>query len=44
LANINTKRGIDFKARNYLEGIVKIDSTNFNAYKQLAGIIKRIKK
>lgn len=40
LANINIKRGINLKAKNYLESIVKIDSTNFNALKQLAGLIE----
>ncbi|RZK59784.1 MAG: hypothetical protein EOO91_03970 [Pedobacter sp.] len=40
LANINTRRGNDLKAKGYLESIVKIDSTNFNAFKQLAGLIK----
>jgi tetratricopeptide (TPR) repeat protein len=40
LANINTRRGNDLKAKSYLENIVKLDSTNFNAFKQLAGLIK----
>jgi tetratricopeptide (TPR) repeat protein len=40
LANINTRRGNDIKAKAYLESIVKIDTTNFNAYKQLAGLVK----
>ncbi|WP_316765241.1 hypothetical protein [Pedobacter frigiditerrae] len=40
LANINTRRGNDLKAKGYLESIVKIDTTNFNAFKQLAGLIK----
>lgn len=38
LANINLRRGNDLKARAYLEDIVKLDSTNFNAFKQLAGL------
>jgi tetratricopeptide (TPR) repeat protein len=40
LANINTRRGNDLKAKTYIENIVKIDSTNFKAIKQLAGLIK----
>ncbi|MBB2144184.1 hypothetical protein GM921_01690 [Pedobacter sp. LMG 31464] len=40
LANINTRRGNDTKAKAYLESIVKIDTINFNAFKQLAGLIK----
>ncbi|TCC92162.1 hypothetical protein EZ428_10560 [Pedobacter frigiditerrae] len=40
LANINSRRGNDLKAKSYLENIVKLDSTNFNAVKQLAGLIK----
>lgn len=40
LANINTRRGNDSKAKGYLESIVKLDTTNFNAFKQLAGLIK----
>lgn len=38
LAHINLRRGNDQKARSYYESIVKLDSTNFNAYKQLAGL------
>lgn len=38
LANINVRRGNDKQAKVYLESIVKLDSTNFNAYKQLAGL------
>lgn len=40
LANINIRRGNDLKAKSYLENIVKLDTTNFNAFKQLAGLIK----
>ena len=36
LANINAKRGNEMMARFYLENIVKIDSSNFKAFKQLA--------
>ncbi|RYG21866.1 MAG: tetratricopeptide repeat protein [Chitinophagaceae bacterium] len=38
LANINSRRGNDTKAKAYLENIVKLDSSNFNAFKQLAGL------
>jgi len=38
LANINLRRGNDAKAKAYLETVVNLDSTNFNAYKQLAGL------
>jgi len=38
LGNIQLKRGVDEKARNYFQEIVAIDSTNFNAYKQLASL------
>ena len=38
LANINVRRGNDLKARSYYQSIVKLDSLNFNAYKQLAGL------
>ncbi len=38
LANINLKRGNNLKARSYYESIVKLDSLNFNVYKQLAGL------
>ncbi len=38
LANINLKRGQNLKAGIYYEQIIKLDSTNFNAYKQLAGL------
>ena len=40
LANINIRRGIDEKAKGYFEEILKIDSTNFNVYKQLASLNK----
>lgn len=36
LANINARRGNKAKTKSYLEEIIKIDSTNFNAYKQIA--------
>ncbi len=38
LANINLRRGNYVKAREYFERIVKLDSNNFNAYKQLANL------
>lgn len=38
LATINLRRGNDAKAKGYLETITKLDSTNFNAFKQLAGL------
>lgn len=38
LTNINTRRGNNAKAKGYLAQIISIDSTNFNAYKQLAGL------
>jgi len=36
LANINSKRGNRRKTRSYLENIIQLDSTNFNAFKQLS--------
>lgn len=39
LANINFRRGNNLKAATYYKKIVELDSRNFNAYKQLAGII-----
>jgi tetratricopeptide (TPR) repeat protein len=36
LASINIRRGNFYKAKSYLENIIKIDSVNFNALKQLA--------
>ncbi|MEJ5996112.1 tetratricopeptide repeat protein [Pedobacter sp. Du54] len=38
LANINIRRGNDTNAKLYLENIITLDSSNFNAYKQLAGL------
>ena len=38
LANINVRRGQDLKAKGYYEQIIKLDSTNFNGYKQLAAL------
>lgn len=38
LTNINTRRGNNAKAKSYLAQIISIDSTNFSAYKQLAGL------
>ncbi|WP_316824889.1 tetratricopeptide repeat protein [Pedobacter miscanthi] len=38
LASINTKRGNTEKAKRYYSEIVKIDSNNFNVYKQLANM------
>lgn len=43
LANINTRRGNNFTATSYLLDIVKLDSTNFNAYKQLANLTDSVK-
>jgi len=40
LANINLRRGQDEKAKNYYMDILKIDSTNFTVYKQLASLNK----
>lgn len=40
LANISIRRGIDEKAKGYYEAILKLDSTNFNVYKQLASLNK----
>ncbi len=36
LASINIRRGNGYKAKTYLENILKLDSVNFNALKQLA--------
>lgn len=38
LANINVRRGNNIQARSFYESIIKLDSQNFNAYKQLAGL------
>lgn len=40
LANINIRRGNNIKAKEYYEEIIKLDSNNFNVYKQLARINK----
>ena len=40
LAGINVRRGNDEKAKGYYLEILKIDSTNFNVYKQLASFNK----
>ena len=40
LANINLRRGNDEKAKAYYMDILKIDSTNFTVYKQLATLNK----
>jgi tetratricopeptide (TPR) repeat protein len=40
LANISIRRGIDEKAKGYYQEILKLDSTNFNVYKQLASLNK----
>ncbi|MBL1222521.1 hypothetical protein JET18_16835 [Chryseobacterium sp. L7] len=37
LATINSRRGNKAKARAYLSEIIRLDSLNFNAWKQLAG-------
>jgi tetratricopeptide (TPR) repeat protein len=42
LASINIRRGNGFKAKSYLENIVKLDSVNFNALKQLANFTDSI--
>ena len=39
LATIQLKRGNDEKAKSYYDEIIAIDSTNFNAYKQLASLV-----
>ncbi|WEK19632.1 MAG: tetratricopeptide repeat protein [Candidatus Pedobacter colombiensis] len=39
LANISHRRGDDAKAKSYYLEIIKIDSTNFNVYKQLADMV-----
>ncbi len=38
LANINSKRGNDAKAKFYLASIIAIDTLNFNAFKRLADL------
>lgn len=43
LANINQRKGNNTKARTYLQEVLKQDSTNFNAYKQLSRIDKETK-
>jgi tetratricopeptide (TPR) repeat protein len=43
LATIQIKRGNNDKAKGYYEEIVAIDSSNFNAYKQLASLISEDK-
>lgn len=40
LADVNIRRGNDFKAKSYYLQVIKIDSNNFNAYKQLAQLSK----
>lgn len=40
LANINTRRGNELAAKQYFLEIIKIDSTNFNAYRSLADLSK----
>lgn len=40
LANINIRRGNNVKAKAYYQEIIKLDSNNFNVYKQLARIQK----
>ena len=37
LTSINSRRGNASKAKSYLQQIIRLDSMNFNAYKQLAG-------
>ncbi|MES2448572.1 MAG: hypothetical protein V4546_15395 [Bacteroidota bacterium] len=43
LANINSRRGNIAAAQFYLLDIIKLDSTNFNAFKQLANYTDSIK-
>ncbi|TKB99401.1 tetratricopeptide repeat protein [Pedobacter cryotolerans] len=43
LANINSRRGNTAAAQFYLLDIIKLDSTNFNAFKQLANYTDSIK-
>lgn len=43
LANINSRRGNEYAAKFYLFDIIKLDSANFNAYKQLASYTDSIK-
>lgn len=43
LANINSRRGNTAAAKLFLLDIIKLDSTNFNAYKQLANYTDSIK-
>ncbi|MCT2409251.1 tetratricopeptide repeat protein [Chryseobacterium antibioticum] len=38
LANINSRRGNTAKSKMYLMEIIELDSLNFSAYKQLAGL------
>ncbi|WP_316803992.1 tetratricopeptide repeat protein [Pedobacter nototheniae] len=38
MASINSRRGNNDKAKTYYKEIVKIDSNNFNVYKQLANL------
>lgn len=38
LANINSRRGNAARSKNYLLEIIQLDSLNFGAYKQLAGL------
>ncbi|UKT64468.1 tetratricopeptide repeat protein [Pedobacter mucosus] len=42
LANISTRRGYIEKSKTYLKEVVKLDSTNFNAYIQLAGLYQEV--
>lgn len=39
LANISHRRGDDARSKSFYLEIVKIDSTNFNVYKQLAALV-----
>lgn len=38
LANINSRKGNAARSKNYLLEIIQLDSLNFSAYKQLAGL------
>lgn len=40
LATIQVKRGNEAKAKSYYKEIIALDSTNFNAYKELANLSK----
>jgi len=39
LASISVRRGDDIKAMTFYKAVLKIDSTNFNVYKQMAALV-----